>query len=104
LFIVISLYEPGGYSFGDWTLRTPFRGHSSMAMAGIENMEVLDSYRRLSGRYQHACQVGKILSAGGMIGTALLFPITHADGLPFRALLVLALCFVSPSLTVHQDP
>ncbi|OIW34524.1 hypothetical protein CONLIGDRAFT_7902 [Coniochaeta ligniaria NRRL 30616] len=76
-----------------------------MAMAGTENMEVLESYRRIEGRYHHACQVGKILSAGGMIGTALLFPIAHVDGLPFRALTltIFALSLIT-FLALHLEP
>ncbi|KAB5579910.1 hypothetical protein GE09DRAFT_1050542 [Coniochaeta sp. 2T2.1] len=54
----------------------------------MEDMEVLETHRRLSGRYHNACQLGRIMSAGGMIGTAILFPIAYADGLPFRALTI----------------
>ncbi|KAB5551390.1 hypothetical protein GE09DRAFT_171133 [Coniochaeta sp. 2T2.1] len=54
----------------------------------MEDMEVLEIYRRLFGRYHSVCQLGRIMSAGGMIGTAILFPIAYADGLPFRALTI----------------
>lgn len=49
-------------------------------------MEVMELHRSLSASYPRVCQVGKILAAGGMLGTALLFPIAQADGLPFLAL------------------
>lgn len=52
----------------------------------MEVMEVMDWHRRLSARHHRVCQVAKIMSAGSMLGTALLFPIAQADGLPFLAL------------------
>ncbi|KAJ9164593.1 hypothetical protein NKR19_g1237 [Coniochaeta hoffmannii] len=71
----------------------------------MEDMEILESHRRLSGRHHRICYIGKIISAGSMIGTALLFPFTYGGELPLHALM---LAIFSLSLLVfvalHLEP
>lgn len=73
-------------------------------MADSGRMEVIESYRRLEGRCHHACQIGKILSAGGMIGTAILFPIAQADGLPRALILAIFTLSLITFLALRLEP